>query len=180
MKNKAVYLVLIVVSVILLALFVLKPQDVAAPQPTEISSFEDCVAAGNPVMESYPPQCIANGQNFTQNIGNELEKVDLIKISNPRPATEINSPLEVTGEARGTWYFEASFPVYLYDENNNRIATGIAQAQGEWMTEEFVPFVTTLEFTAPVSKKGYLVLERSNPSGLPENADELRVPVFFE
>ncbi len=29
-----------------------------------ISSFEECVAAGNPVMESYPEQCNANGRNF--------------------------------------------------------------------------------------------------------------------
>ena len=32
-----------------------------------INSFDDCVAAGNPVMESYPRQCMsADGQNFTE------------------------------------------------------------------------------------------------------------------
>lgn len=30
-----------------------------------INSFAACVAAGNPVMESYPEQCRANGQTFT-------------------------------------------------------------------------------------------------------------------
>lgn len=30
-----------------------------------ISSFAECVAAGNPVMESFPEQCAANGQTFT-------------------------------------------------------------------------------------------------------------------
>lgn len=30
-----------------------------------IGSFEECVAAGNPVMESFPEQCAANGQTFT-------------------------------------------------------------------------------------------------------------------
>lgn len=29
-----------------------------------ISSFEECVAAGNPVMESYPRQCRAGGKTF--------------------------------------------------------------------------------------------------------------------
>lgn len=33
-------------------------------RPTGINSFADCVAAGNPVMESYPEQCIANGNTF--------------------------------------------------------------------------------------------------------------------
>lgn len=31
----------------------------------EITSFASCVAAGNPVMESFPEQCSANGQTFT-------------------------------------------------------------------------------------------------------------------
>ncbi len=34
-----------------------------------VTSFEQCVAAGNPVMESYPRQCMANGRTFTENIG---------------------------------------------------------------------------------------------------------------
>lgn len=32
----------------------------------DINSFEECVAAGNPVMESYPPQCRANGRTFVK------------------------------------------------------------------------------------------------------------------
>jgi|SRR3989344_1041401 len=30
-----------------------------------INSFESCAAAGNPIMESYPEQCSANGKTFT-------------------------------------------------------------------------------------------------------------------
>lgn len=30
-----------------------------------INSFAECVAAGNPVMESYPEQCMANGQSWS-------------------------------------------------------------------------------------------------------------------
>lgn len=29
-----------------------------------ITSFEECVAAGNPIMETYPEQCRADGQTF--------------------------------------------------------------------------------------------------------------------
>ena len=36
-----------------------------------ITSFEECVAAGNPVMESYPEQCAANGVTFTRELTNE-------------------------------------------------------------------------------------------------------------
>lgn len=33
-------------------------------QKARITSFDECVAAGNPVMESYPEQCAANGKTF--------------------------------------------------------------------------------------------------------------------
>gem|GEM_PF-4007227 len=32
----------------------------------EVDSFVDCVAAGNPVMESYPRQCVHNGQRYVE------------------------------------------------------------------------------------------------------------------
>ncbi|MFO7710664.1 MAG: DUF333 domain-containing protein [Candidatus Woesearchaeota archaeon] len=36
-----------------------------------ISSFDECVQAGNPVMESYPRQCEANGEVFVENLSFE-------------------------------------------------------------------------------------------------------------
>ncbi len=132
-------------------------------------------------MESYPRQCRAgDGTLFVEDIGNELEKIDLIRLDSPRPNQGIQSPLGISGEARGFWYFEADFPIRLLDEAGNEIAITIAQAQGDWMTEEFVPFKATLTFSAPPGTRGTLVLEKDNPSGLPENADALIVPVIVE
>lgn len=146
-----------------------------------VASFEECVVAGNPVMESYPRQCRHGEQTFTENIGNELEKSDLIRLDYPRPNQIIESPLTITGEARGNWYFEADFPVVLVDWDGLIIAEGIAQAQGDWMTEEFVPFIATLEFEYPSYKNnGALILQKDNPSGLPENDDALEIPVLFK
>ena len=34
----------------------------------QITSFDECAAAGNPIMESYPEQCSANGKTFTKNV----------------------------------------------------------------------------------------------------------------
>jgi len=147
--------------------------------PAQINSFKECVAAGNPVMESYPRQCAANGKNFTENIGNEMALANLIKIDSPRPNAKLSSPLTVTGQARGTWYFEASFPVILVDADNNELGRGVAQAQSDWMTEEFVPFKATLEFKTPATATGMLLLKKDNPSGLPENDNQLTVPVQF-
>lgn len=108
-----------------------------------------------------------------------MQKDDLIKVVYPKKDQIVTSPLQVTGEARGTWFFEASFPVRLLDANNNEIAVGIAQAQGEWMTQNYVPFKADIVFTSPTTDTGFLVLQKDNPSGLPEHDNELRFPIRF-
>lgn len=107
------------------------------------------------------------------------EKADLIVVASPLPNATVSNPLQVTGEARGYWFFEASFPIRLEDENGNVLVQSIGTAQGEWMTEEFVPFTATLEFDPGTSTSGVLILEKDNPSGMPENADSLEIPVQF-
>jgi len=144
-----------------------------------ISNFKDCAADGNPVMESYPRQCRADGQTFVEDIGNELEKSDLIKVDYPRPNQKIASPLAISGQARGTWFFEATFPVKLVDEQGNVLAQHYATAKSDWMTNEFVEFEATLEFSQIDVERGLLILEKGNPSDLPENDDSLVIPVEF-
>lgn len=41
---------------------------------SQINSFDECVAAGFPVMESYPRQCRVPGQdtNFVEDINNPI------------------------------------------------------------------------------------------------------------
>ncbi|MDO8594355.1 MAG: Gmad2 immunoglobulin-like domain-containing protein [bacterium] len=150
-------------------------------RPPTIFTFSDCVVSGYPVMESYPRQCkMPNGVTFKEDIGNELEKDGFIRIAQPRPNTVIESPLVVKGMARGNWFFEASFPVKLFDGNGELLASVPAQAKGEWMTTEFVPFEATLSFKMPTTTVGLLLLQKDNPSGLPEHDDALRVPVRFK
>lgn len=150
------------------------------PETAAIVSFEECAKAGYPIMESYPPRCkTPDGKIFMEDIGNELEKSDLIRVSIPRPNQEIKSPLIIEGEARGYWFFEASFPIRLFDADNKEIAIVVAAAQSDWMVTDFVPFKATLIFETPATPTGTLVFEKDNPSGLPENTDELRMPIKF-
>lgn len=147
---------------------------------SKITNFEECAAASYPIMESYPRQCRAGNKTFAEYIGNELEKTNLICITAPRPNGTIKSPAIIEGEARGYWFFEASFPIKLYDENNKLLATAVAQAQSDWMTEDFVKFKAVLSYSVAQAGKGTLVLEKDNPSGLPENDDKLIVPVKYD
>ncbi|MCF7906531.1 Gmad2 immunoglobulin-like domain-containing protein [Patescibacteria group bacterium] len=148
----------------------------------EINSFEECAEIVGIVMESYPRQCRYEDQIFTENIGNELEKMDLIQIENPRPNQIISSPLDIKGQARGFWFFEADFPITLEDENGKILAEGIAEAKDDWMTTEFVQFESILEYNLDenlYNKKGKLILKKDNPSGLLENDDFLEIPIIF-
>ncbi len=104
---------------------------------------------------------------------------DVIELRTPLPDAILMSPLTLEGRARGLWFFEASFPVYLLDAKGDTIAAIPAHATGEWMTQAFVPYRATLSFTPPASQTGTLILAKDNPSGLPEHAAELRIPIRF-
>jgi benzodiazapine receptor len=112
--------------------------------------------------------------------GNASEKLDLIRLSNPKPEATVDSPLVIEGEARGSWFFEASFPIEIQDENGTVIGQGHATAGSDWMTEDFVPFTAQIAFTKPSGSTGKLILRKDNPSGLPEKDDELWIPVTFK
>lgn len=104
----------------------------------------------------------------------------IIRVIAPKSGQVITSPLLIEGEARGNWYFEASFPVKLIDANENVLDIIPAQAQGEWMTNDFVPFKAQLLFGTPATETGTLIFQKDNASGLPEYDDELRIPVRFD
>lgn len=105
--------------------------------------------------------------------------LDQIKVTKPEPNQIVESPIIIEGEARGSWFFEGVFPIMLLDSNRNAIARHFAQAQDEWMTEDFVPFKAQIEFEKPATDTGVLVLEKDNPSGLSENDAKIEIPVRF-
>lgn len=103
----------------------------------------------------------------------------MIRLVTPLANDVVASPLTITGLARGNWFFEASFPVHILDATGMELGMVPAIALGEWMTTEFVPFQATLVFATSTTDTGTLVLEKDNPSGLPEHADEHRIPIRF-
>jgi len=105
---------------------------------------------------------------------------DQIKVFAPVQDQLIDSPLVILGEARGTWFFEATFPLRLMDSNGNELAVHYAQAEGEWMTEDFVPFTAQIEFDKPDTSEGVLILEKNNPSDLREHDAQIKTSVRFK
>lgn len=106
---------------------------------------------------------------------------DLIRVTSPTPNALVTSPLSITGEARGNWFFEASFPLRLLDANGNAVPLepGYVMATGEWMTTDFVPFESTHTFSPPTTATGTLILQKDNPSGESQFDDSFSIPVRF-
>ena len=148
---------------------------------------------GDPVSNSTKEQNSTNTD--TQTKPDEIATIDEDKISatnhksekgvelvvtTPARASKVSSPLTVTGTVPGNWSSEGQFTVRLLDADGNVLAEGPAKLSGDWMTEDQVPFTATLTFTAPSpDTAGLLVLEKANPSDLPENVDSASVFVQF-
>lgn len=113
-------------------------------------------------------------------VNNTVDEDTKVIMEEPDPDEVVSSPLTVRGQVRGSWYFEASFPLEIVDDTGKVLAVTPAQAQGDWMQEGFVPFEATLTFNPGTATRGELVLRKDNPSGLPENDDEVRIPVRFK
>lgn len=105
---------------------------------------------------------------------------DRIVVDSPKPGEAVGTSFSVIGKARGGWYFEASFPLQVLSSQGSLLKEMPVQADGEWMTESFVPFSETV--TLPPGTKGaaMLVLKNDNASGLPENDASISIPIYVQ
>lgn len=176
MINRTTYIILIIASILLLALGAYYLVDYSWRNSR----------SNKEVVENQDQE----NQSQNQKQGNEdsEEEQDLSKAQNnsvvvdaPKMKGKVRSPLLVSGKAKGSWYFEATFPVVLTDWDGKIIAETYAQAQDDWMTEEFVPFEAELTFEkSELYDRGSLILQKANPSGLPENDAALEFTIYFE
>lgn len=103
-----------------------------------------------------------------------------VSIAGPASGATVGAAFTVSGKAPGNWYFEASFPIQVRDENGNVIGRTHANAQGEWMTEDLVSFIATVNIEGAYKGPATLILLRDNPSGLPENDDSVSIPIVIK
>lgn len=109
-------------------------------------------------------------------------KHPLITLEEPARGDTVTSPVTVRGEARGNWFFEASFPITVVNWDGLIIGEGYATAQDDWMTTEYVPFTATIHYTLASGTpyaRGTIILKKDNPSGLPAHDDAFEVPIIF-
>jgi hypothetical protein len=153
-KNIFIVLLVLIVGVLVVTLMRAPKEPVVTPDPQGGNSTQPAITYNNATADN-------------------------IVVDSPIPGALVQSPLLVTGRARGPWYFEASFPVELRNSSGMVIGQGVAQAQGEWMTEEFVPFSVSISFSGNQTGIGTLILKNDNPSGEPQFDRSVSIPVTF-
>ena len=105
-------------------------------------------------------------------------------VEEPLRGDIVTSPLTLKGKVRGTWLFEADAPVLLTDWDGRIIGESYIKADGNWMTEEFVPFTGTITFTTPqdvgeFSNRGSIVFMKANAADLPVHEEALEFEIFY-
>ena len=154
---------------------------VHGPEPTptaNVTDFSSCQQAGGTVMQDADPiLCkMPDGRTFQED---ETPQPDVV-LDSPHYGDLVKSPLTIVGKAKGTWFFEAQMPVTLKDDKGNVLFQGPAHAQGDWMTTDYVPFSITVPFDPGTAQYGVLIIEKDNPSDLPEFDSSFAIPVQFK
>jgi len=148
MIRKSTIIAIIVVALLLIASYFVKPKFPLQTENPEISVVE------------------------TREIGGVIRLITPV-------SEEITMPAVISGEAPGTWFFEAQFPVDVIDSSGAVIASGLATADGEWMTENYAPFTLVIKGAVAERAEGRIIFRKSNPSGLEENDAQVSLPIFI-
>lgn len=104
---------------------------------------------------------------------------EVVQLESPTSDSLVTSPLTVKGKAINTWFFEASIPVGLLDDQGNEIVMQGVMTNEDWMSDGMHAFETQLSFVTS-AKTGFVVIRKDNPSGDPERDAEVRIPVRFQ
>ncbi|KND48910.1 MAG: hypothetical protein AB200_00585 [Parcubacteria bacterium C7867-005] len=127
----------------------------------------------SPDQQGEVPTTTSTGFTLSQNS---------IVVDLPKTNSTTTSPINLSGKARGNWFFEASAPVQVVDDKGNVLGQSHVEATGDWMTTEFVPFTGSVVYKNPTgtTTKGFVVFSNDNPSGDPERSVSVKIPINFK
>jgi hypothetical protein len=174
--------ILAIVIFLSAGIFVLGTRFFSGAEDTWLCQNSVWVKHGNPGSPASITGCgggVKSPINGSAENPSALPQSDEIKIVRPLAGEKIVSPVEISGQARGQWFFEASFPIKLVDASGKVVAQGTARAESDWMTTDWVDFIAQLEFARPATETGTLVFQNDNPSGLAQNAKQYSLPIKF-
>ncbi len=172
MKN----LLILILALVILAggwLYIRYKDSTISNDARNVATTTDSTIGGTDVIPTN------TGTVGTSTATSTQQSTDIV-VTSPHSGDLVKSPITVTGKAKGSWYFEASAPVKVYDSNGKLLGTSHVQAQGEWMTTDFVPFVGTINFATSTTPTGTIVFMNDNPSGDPARSKSYTLPIRFK
>lgn len=96
------------------------------------------------------------------------------------PIVPVSSEITYTNTSSDMITVELPFPRAVTGKDGNHLTQGIAQARGEWMTTEFVPFKADIKIPESYIGPATLILKKDNPSGLLEHDASISFPFTIE
>lgn len=102
----------------------------------------------------------------------------LVMITSPLANSQVTSPLEITGTVPGNWFHEGIFDIVLENSSGTVINKTTAEMIGSDQTKP-ANFKARLAWDSQETGNGILRLNRSNPSGLQANSDQVEIAVKF-
>jgi hypothetical protein len=109
----------------------------------------------------------------------DIDKDNPVNIKQPEINQQISSSISIKAEAPGSWFNEGQLPMELKTVDGKVIKQTSATTTQNWMTEQLVEFNHELVFKTQESNYGYLVIKKSNPSGIPNNQQSFYWPLNF-
>jgi hypothetical protein len=163
MSKASIIFTLCVIGVSVLLIWYIRLQQAEAPKQEEVVSVPETPREENKSVITY-----VNASS------------DMIQVELPFPDAVTGKEFGIIGKARGYWFFEGSFPVEVRDKDGVVLASGIATALGEWMTEDFVRFVSEVKVPETYIGPATVILKKDNPSGEPQNDALISFPITVE
>lgn len=131
-----------------------------------ITDFSSCAAAGNAVMESYPRQCVYNGQTFIEVITQEPGTPSLVC-----PTLSRNLHLGVSGpDVSSLQHFLQSVGAYTYPVITGYYGTVTQQAVQQWQAQNGIVAYGSAATTGfgAVGPKTRVIIQAKCGTSLPE------------
>jgi Sporulation and spore germination/Immunoglobulin-like domain of bacterial spore germination len=187
-KIKSFVILLFLTLLLVVIVFFVSIRFVSKAEDGWVCDNGQWVKHGNPSTEVPKTPCLpdtsavsnpATSTTGTAETTTPIVHMNETRLVRPAGGEVLSSPYTINGTMPGSWFFEATARMELYDSSGYMLASGPVQAVSDWMVEGPVEFTGRLEFSKPSTATGTLVLRNDNPSGLPENEKKEVYPVIF-
>ncbi len=176
MKTKDIIIILLVAVVAILGTYIFMQTKSDDSGEMTVTNFDECVAAGGPVMESYPEQCRYDGKTFV----NEIDDNEVIPPAPPAKEEKLiggdrdehgcigsagYSWCEAKGKCLRSWEEECEDEDEAEDKNVEDVEKGIISALAAKHNKNHADVSITIEKEVGDYIKGMVQFEQAGEVG---------------